>query len=161
VSWGGVPIPDRLGHTSVVTVSDQKTEPAPDRPVRESVPVEAETRATGRLTPALSTPGGAGRCNITDVLAELPTGLDPGIAAAVTALRAAGVETFESCEGGPGHAFPEPTVRFHGERSAGPKAVAAAQEVGLPLLELRRVWTVDDGEMTGPYWDLVLRSKCD
>ena len=36
--------------------------------------------------------------------------LDAGIAQAVVALRAGGVETFESCEGGPGHAYPEPTV---------------------------------------------------
>jgi hypothetical protein len=27
---------------------------------------------------------------------------------------ALGVETIESCEGGPGHAFPEPTVRLAG-----------------------------------------------
>ncbi len=29
--------------------------------------------------------------------------LDPGIADYVIALREAGIETFESCEGGPGH----------------------------------------------------------
>ncbi len=28
----------------------------------------------------------------------------------VEVLRAAGVETFESCEGGAGHSYPEPTV---------------------------------------------------
>ena len=33
-------------------------------------------------------------------------GLDPGIAGAVAVLREAGVETFESCEGGHGHAYP-------------------------------------------------------
>ena len=39
-------------------------------------------------------------------------GLDPGIERAVNLLREARVETFESCEGGAGHAFPEPTIRF-------------------------------------------------
>ena len=51
--------------------------------------------------------------------------LDPGIEQAVVILIAAGVETFESCEGGPGHRFPEPTVKFSGDRS-GYRAVAAA-----------------------------------
>ena len=40
--------------------------------------------------------------------------LDEGIREAVAVLVANGVETFESCEGGPGHAFPEPTIRFEG-----------------------------------------------
>ena len=31
----------------------------------------------------------------------------------------AGIETFESCPGGPGHAYAEPTVRFYGDRSEG------------------------------------------
>jgi hypothetical protein len=34
--------------------------------------------------------------------------LDPGIAPYVDVLDAAGVETFESCEGGDGHAFRNP-----------------------------------------------------
>ena len=41
--------------------------------------------------------------------------LDRGIRDQVAALRECVVETFESCEGGPGHAYPEPTVRFYGE----------------------------------------------
>jgi hypothetical protein len=41
--------------------------------------------------------------------------LDRGIRDQVAALRECGVETFESCEGGPSHAYPEPTVRFYGE----------------------------------------------
>jgi hypothetical protein len=86
--------------------------------------------------------------------------IDHGIVTAVRVLWTAGVEAFESCEGGPGHAAPEPFVRFHGGRDQGWKAVAAVQEIGLPLLQLRRVWTIDDGEPTGPYWDLVLRHKC-
>jgi hypothetical protein len=82
-------------------------------------------------------------------------GLDRGIADAVRVLREADVETFESCEGGEGHAYPEPTVRFHGEAPEGLRALAVAMEAGLPVLELRRVWAIQDGEPNGPWWELV------
>jgi hypothetical protein len=81
--------------------------------------------------------------------------LDPGIANAVVALRSAGVETFESCEGGPGHAYPEPTVRFYGQQPEGFRALAAALAAGLRVAGLRRVWPVHDDEPTGPWWELV------
>lgn len=81
--------------------------------------------------------------------------LDPGIAPMVTALWAAGVETFESCEGGPGHAYPEPTVRFAGYREEGMRALAAALAADLRVTSLRRIWVVIDGEPTGPYWEMV------
>lgn len=97
--------------------------------------------------------------NPVSAAAEFEYPLDPGIERAVLVLRAAGVETFESCEGGDGHAFAEPTIRFHGERSAGWRAVWAAQEVGLPVLALRRSWPVIDGEPTGPYWEIVFRER--
>ena len=85
--------------------------------------------------------------------------LDDGVAEYVHALRAAGVETFESCEGGPGHAYPEPTVRFFGERAAGWKALSAAHVLDLPVLALRRTWPINDGEPNGPYWEMVFRRK--
>jgi hypothetical protein len=81
--------------------------------------------------------------------------LDPGIRRAVEVLQAAGIETFESCQGGTDHAFPEPTVRFHGERFEGFRAYTAAAEVGLPVRELRRTWPIVDGEPTGPWWELT------
>ena len=81
--------------------------------------------------------------------------LDPEIVAVVQVLKAAGVETFESCQGGHGHSYPEPTVRFHGHRAEGLRALAVAIERGLPVRTLRRIWTIDDGEPTGPYWELV------
>jgi hypothetical protein len=83
--------------------------------------------------------------------------LDRGIVAAVDALRIAGVETFESCEGGLAHAYPEPTVRFHGDHSEGLRALAAAMAAKLPVLELRRVWPVIESEPTGPWWELTFR----
>ena len=91
------------------------------------------------------------------VLERYDPPLDPGIADAVEALRDAGIETFESCEGGPGHAYPEPSVRFHGQQPEGMKALAAALYVGLPVAELRRVWRLENGEPTGPWWELTFR----
>jgi hypothetical protein len=81
--------------------------------------------------------------------------LDPGIRAAVAALNAGEIETFESCEGGSGHAYPEPTIRFHGDVSEGLRALAVAMRAGLPVRELRRVWPVLNGEPTGPWWELT------
>jgi hypothetical protein len=86
---------------------------------------------------------------------ELYNALDKEIADAVKLLMNAGVETFESCQGGEGHAYLEPTVRFHGDRFEGFKAFAVAMRHGLPVYGLRRIWTMRDGEPTGPYWEMV------
>ena len=85
--------------------------------------------------------------------------LDSGIEAAVLALRSRGVDTFESCEGGLGHAYPEPTVRFHGDVAEGFRALAAATKERLPVAELRQVWPVNDGEPTGPWWELTFSRR--
>jgi hypothetical protein len=87
---------------------------------------------------------------------EVRTGLDPGIADAVMILREAGFATYESCQGGPGHAFPEPTVRFGGSKAEGFKAYAVAIEMGLPVVALKRVWRVSDSELEGPWWEMTL-----
>ena len=83
--------------------------------------------------------------------------LDSGIASYVNVLRGAGVETYESCQGGAGHSYPEPTVRFHGERSEGFRALAVAQVHALPVSSLRRVYNVIDGEPVGPTWEITFR----
>src|SRR5690349_16690042 len=88
--------------------------------------------------------------------------LDPGIRRAVESLQAAGVETFESCEGGPAHAYTEPTVRFRGTPEAGWRALSVCLAAGLPVLCLRRVWYVlDANEPTGPDWEVVFRRQLD
>jgi hypothetical protein len=81
--------------------------------------------------------------------------LDPGIRQEVEVLNQFGVETFESCEGGEGHSYPEPTVRFQGDRAEGFRALAVALWQGLRVRDLRRIWTVSDGEPIGPYWELA------
>ena len=70
--------------------------------------------------------------------------LDAGIRKAVERLQECGIETFESCEGGSGHSYPEPTVRFHGTPEAGWRAIGVCLAYGLPILSLRRVWYVLD-----------------
>lgn len=85
--------------------------------------------------------------------------LDGGIRRFVLILRSAGVETFESCEGGSGHSMPEPTIRFHGNAWEGFRAYAAARTHALPVYALRRVYDVNDGELQGPYWEIVFRCK--
>lgn len=84
---------------------------------------------------------------------EMP--LDAGIEKAVLALRAAGIQTYESCEGGTGHAFPEPTVRFKGDQAEGFRAYATALDNGLPIVALKRVWEVNEHELNGPWWELT------
>jgi hypothetical protein len=77
----------------------------------------------------------------------------------VQALRDYQVETFESCEGGEGHSYKEPTIRFYGQPEEGFRAYAAALERGLPINAVKRAWLVVDGELTGPYWEMTFRSR--
>ncbi len=81
--------------------------------------------------------------------------LDAGIRQMVEVLRKNGIETFESCQGGEGHSYPEPTVRFHGQQEEGFRAFAAARAHDLPVGAIKRVWTIHDGEPTGPYWEMT------
>jgi len=81
--------------------------------------------------------------------------IDPGIRRAVKILWENGIETFESCQGGRGHSFPEPTVRFHGQKHEGFRAIAVALAHGLKVAALRRYYTVEDGELHGPCWEMT------
>ena len=85
-------------------------------------------------------------------------GIDPGIRRAVQILWTNGIETTESCEGGRGHAFREPTVRFLGGQAEGFRALGIALQNGLRVAELRRYWSVRDGEPVGPYWEMTFSS---
>src|SRR5438552_18075628 len=84
---------------------------------------------------------------------DLP--LDPGIRRAVLVLRRGGIETFESCQGGNGHAFDAPTIKFHGDAWAGYKAFAIEMENGLLVRRIHRVHGVTDGQLEGPWWEIV------
>jgi hypothetical protein len=89
-----------------------------------------------------------------------PLTLDRGIARAVDVLRAAGVETCQSCEGGPGHAYPEPTIEFYGNSAAGWLALKVCLDYGFPVRQLRRFWTVQETNIpTGPHWAITFRDR--
>jgi len=85
--------------------------------------------------------------------------LDKGIRREVEVLRAAGIETFESCQGGKGHSSPEPVVRFHGQAPEGLKALSVALYAKLNVFTLQRVWRVEDGELVGPWWEMTFLPK--
>src|SRR5437660_10718891 len=72
--------------------------------------------------------------------------IDPAIRREVRILWENGIETFESCQGGPGHSFPEPTVRFHGTSAQGFKALGIALQHALKVTALRRYYDIMDGE---------------
>jgi hypothetical protein len=98
-----------------------------------------------------------------DINIETPNGLydeiDKGILDTVKLLRENGVETYESCEGGAGHSYFEPTIRFHGERAEGFRALSVAMTHGLSVMELKRVWVMNDGEPTGAWWEMTFPTK--
>ena len=83
--------------------------------------------------------------------------LDKGIARAVCILQAAGVETFASCQGGKGHHYPNPTIRFDGTIRDGHLALGIALKQCWSVNYLRRYWTVSENEVEGPYWELEFR----
>lgn len=85
--------------------------------------------------------------------------MDAGIRMAVLTLRSQGVETFESCQGGEGHAFDEPTIKFSGDAWAGFKAFAVAMEYGLPVRRIQRVHGVVNGQLEGPWWEIVFYAQ--
>lgn len=84
--------------------------------------------------------------------------LDSGICPFVEVLRTGGVETFESCQGGEGHSSPEPMVRFHGDGPEGYRAFSVAITYGLPVRTLNRGYHVDNGQLIGPYWEMLFRN---
>lgn len=91
--------------------------------------------------------------------------IDVGIVAAVKALRDAGFDTFEACEGGEGHAYAEPTVRFEGDDAAGMRALAVLAH--FPARRVSRSWSVselEDRRAAGqpappPFWEVTFYGK--
>lgn len=81
--------------------------------------------------------------------------LDPKIEYMVRTFQEAGIETYESCQGGVGHAFHHPTIRFSGVYGDGWKAVQVALVHGFRIRQLNRFWTCIENEMTGPEWEIV------
>lgn len=66
--------------------------------------------------------------------------VDPGILAAVEILNAHGFETVESCQGGEGHCYDLPTVRFKGNEFDVIRAYELCLAHRLCVLEGKRVY---------------------
>jgi hypothetical protein len=81
--------------------------------------------------------------------------LDAGIRKIVAILLENGIETYESCEGGPGHSCPEPTVRFYGSYEAGWRALGLCNAYAVRVGSLRWAWQIIDGHPTGPNWEMT------
>jgi hypothetical protein len=113
------------------------------------------TRAAQRANPA----GGSLDMNRVEFNAGLDMPLDRGIRRYVHILLDAGIETFESCEGGSGHAFPDPTIKFFGNHWEGFKAMSVAMTHGLPVMGIRLCWDMDNGMPHGPWWEIVFHAK--
>lgn len=92
---------------------------------------------------------------ITRSTKNLSSDIDEGIKYAVEILYSNWIETYESCQGGEGHSFPEPTIRFYGDISEGFKALDVALKHNLPVSDLRRVWSIHNKEPDGPFWEIT------
>lgn len=66
--------------------------------------------------------------------------IDPKILPAVEVLNNHGFKTFESCEGGKGHCYPEPTIRFEGNEYDAMRAYEICQLYCFPVHEVKRVF---------------------
>ena len=86
--------------------------------------------------------------------------LDKGIREAVEILNRHGFETFESCEGGKGHCYSEPTIRFFGNEFDLIRAFELCKLYKMNIYEAKRVYRKTDvysegdkGEPIGLSWD--------
>jgi hypothetical protein len=85
--------------------------------------------------------------------------LDRGIRFAVRVLHAAGFETCQSCQGGKGHSYDEPTVEMvsTGGDAQGFGALAALQAYGLPVAAISIQWPVQHGLPYERNWRITFR----
>lgn len=73
--------------------------------------------------------------------------LDVGIRFAVRVLHANGIETCQSCQGGKGHPYDQPTIEMisTGGDANGFAALAVLQAYGLPVDAVAIVWPIRNG----------------
>jgi hypothetical protein len=83
--------------------------------------------------------------------------LDPGIRFAVRVLHATGFETCQSCQGGKGHAYLEPSIDAvaTADDATGFGALAALRDYGLPVSALAIIWPVRNGLPYEKLWRIA------
>lgn len=84
-------------------------------------------------------------------------GLDPGIRFAVRVLHAAGLDTCQSCQGGKGHPYDQPTVEMvaTGDDARGFGALAALHSYGLPVADIAIRWPIRHGLPYEKLWTIT------
>lgn len=87
--------------------------------------------------------------------------LDKGIRFAVRALHAHGIETCQSCEGGEGHAYSEPSVDILAGPNdvAGFNALACLVDFGLPVSLVSKVWNIKNGMPYECIWRIIFNKS--
>lgn len=87
--------------------------------------------------------------------------LDKGIVDAVIMLNRHGFETWESCEGGEGHCFEFPTIRFWGTEFDLIRAHRVCENYGLKIYQSSRIYRtteISTGDLypcpNGKVWDV-------
>lgn len=71
---------------------------------------------------------------------DLFLNVDEWIRPAVIILNKHGFKTFESCQGGEGHCYPQPTIRFEGSEFDCIRAYEICELYKLPVYEVKRVF---------------------
>ena len=84
--------------------------------------------------------------------------IDDGIIGAVKVLREAGIETFESCQGGFSHPHKRPVIWFTGDEQEGFRAEELATKAGYQVFHIGRFWYSRQGQRYGPYWEIAFIS---
>ncbi len=85
------------------------------------------------------------------------TVLDPDIQPYVDVLREHGVDTIESCQGGPGHSSAGPYISFRGPVGEGLRVAGIALSLGWPITRILKEWAFFADDITPPVWVLKLR----
>lgn len=87
--------------------------------------------------------------------------IDEGILGAVKVLRAAGVKTFSSCQGGGypfGHGYSKPTICFDGDEAEGVRAYEVVEAAGFIPFQVARVFYKRGGTWYGDKWEMTFVS---
>lgn len=98
-------------------------------------------------------------------MVDIDDGIDEGILGVVEVLRANGVDTYSSCQGGGyqmGHGYLLPTVCFTGDDAEGERAERIATEAGYLVRQVSRTWYTRGGVRYGPFWEIqfVMGAAC-
>ncbi len=80
--------------------------------------------------------------------------IDKGIRFAVRVLNAKGIDTQQSCQGGKGHAYNQPSVDIPAtdDDAKGFAALSALRDYGLPVQEVSIIWPVSGSLPTEKFW---------